>query len=232
MAGRASGTLTTDSMKAFQEQTVSKTRVAEHGEVYTAAREVNAMLDLVPQETERIESRFLEPACGHGNFLVEILRRKLAVVAARYRTSRADYERYAILALTSVYGIDILEDNVRTCRARLLEVLREQHRLIVGEPTPDLLSAAAYIVGLNIVHGDALTLETVGDTPGPIVLSEWSPVNGTLLKRRDFSYGHLLQHEGYRQLPMWSDLDEDVFIPTPVRDFPLVHFLRVSDADK
>ena len=74
-------------------QVKSKQRVADHGEVFTAEREVNAMLDLVKQETERIDSRFLEPACGDGNFLAEILRRKLAVVKARYKNNIADYER-------------------------------------------------------------------------------------------------------------------------------------------
>src|ERR1019366_725982 len=104
-------------------QVVTKQRVADHGEVYTGAREVTAMLDLVAQETERIDSRFLEPACGNGNFLSEVLRRKLAVVASRYRTSQLEYERYAILALTSLYGIDILKDNVQGCRDRLLGIL-------------------------------------------------------------------------------------------------------------
>jgi len=68
-------------------QVKSRQRVQDHGEVFTNEREVNAMLDMVKQETERIESRFLEPACGDGNFLAEVLRRKLAVVNARYRRS-------------------------------------------------------------------------------------------------------------------------------------------------
>ena len=88
-------------------QLKSKNRVADHGEVFTAEREVNAMLDLVKQETERIDSRFLEPACGTGNFLVEVLRRKLAVVDKNYKKSQLDYERYAVLAVSSLYGIDL-----------------------------------------------------------------------------------------------------------------------------
>ena len=95
--------------------TKSKQRVADHGEVFTAEREVNAMLDLVKQETERIESRFLEPACGDGNFLAEILRRKMAVVKARYGKHPDDYEKYTVLAVTSIYGVDILQDNVDEC---------------------------------------------------------------------------------------------------------------------
>jgi type I restriction-modification system DNA methylase subunit len=104
-------------------QVKTKKRVADHGEVYTASREVNAMLDLVKQETERIESRFLEPACGNGNFLIEVLTRKLAKIAARYGKSRLEYERYAVSAVASLYGIDILKDNVFECRSRLYNYL-------------------------------------------------------------------------------------------------------------
>lgn len=105
-----------------ERQVKSKQRVFGHGEVFTAEREVNAMLDLVKPETERIDSRFLEPACGEGAFLIEILRRKLEVVKSRYGKSPYDYERYAVLAVTSIYGVDILQDNVEICRQRLYEL--------------------------------------------------------------------------------------------------------------
>ena len=111
----------------MEKQVVSRKRVADHGEVLTAKREVAAMLNLVKQETERIESRFLEPACGDGNFLTEILERKLRVVAARYGKSQLDYERNAVLAVSSIYGIDILEDNVAACRQRLFEVFDQNY---------------------------------------------------------------------------------------------------------
>src|SRR3989339_787701 len=106
----------------LERQVVSRERVADHGEVYTATREVNAMLDLVKSETERIESRFLEPACGTGNFLAEILERKLRVVGESYGKSQFDFERYGILAVSSIYGIDILLDNVQECRKRLFNI--------------------------------------------------------------------------------------------------------------
>jgi type I restriction-modification system DNA methylase subunit len=106
----------------MEKQVVSKKRVADHGEVYTGKREVNAMLDLVKQETERIESRFLEPACGTGNFLTEILERKLCVLESRYSKSPLEYERNAVLAVSSIYGIDILQDNVVECRKRLFAI--------------------------------------------------------------------------------------------------------------
>lgn len=108
-------------------QVTSKQRVIDHGEVFTAEREVNAMLDLVKHETERIESRFLEPACGTGNFLIEILKRKLTVVEQRYSKNQLEYERYAILAISSIYGIDILEDNAAKCRKRLFKIFDEKY---------------------------------------------------------------------------------------------------------
>ena len=108
-------------------QVKSKKRVTDHGEVFTSEREVNAMLDLVKQETERIDSRFLEPACGTGNFLVEILRRKLKILENRYKKSQLEFERYTVIAISSIYGVDILEDNVVECRNRLFEIFDEKY---------------------------------------------------------------------------------------------------------
>lgn len=217
----------------MDKQVVSKQRVADHGEVLTGRREVNAMLDLVKSETERIDSRFLEPACGTGNFLAEILERKLRVVEARYGTSQLDYERYAILAVSSVYGIDILEDNVRQCRQRLFEIFDLNYlRLFKGKTHDDCRESVRYILERNIIRGDALSLMTVGDNPKPIVFSEWSPVNGSMLKRRDFTFHGLLAHETIRALPLFSDLGEDVFIPTPEKEYPPVHFMEIARAEQ
>lgn len=216
-----------------ERQFVSRKRVADHGEVYTAKREVTAMLDLVNQETTRIDSRFLEPACGKGNFLAEILERKLGVVQSRYGNSQLDYERNAILAVSSLYGIEILEDNVATCRQRLFDVFEQQYNsLFKVAATDDCRIAVKYLLERNIIWGDALTLKTVGEKPQPIVFSEWSPVNGSMLKRRDFTFHELLDHAAMRGLPLFSDLGEDVFIPTPVKEYPLAHFLKVADVDR
>lgn len=188
------------------------------------------MLDLVKSETERIDSRFLEPACGTGNFLAEILERKLRMVEARYAKSQLDYERYAILAVSSVYGIDILEDNVRQCRQRLFGIFDLTYlRLFKGKSHDDCRESVRYILERNIIHGDALLLETVGDNAKPIVFSEWSPVNGSMLKRRDFTFHGLLAHEGTKEMPLFSDMGEDVFIPTPEKEYPPTHFLRMAD---
>lgn len=216
-----------------EKQVVSKKRVTDHGEVYTSKREVSAMLDLVKQETERIESRFLEPACGTGNFLTEILERKLRVVVSRYGKSQLDYERYGVLAVSSVYGIDILEDNVVECRKRLFDIFDQKYTSLFKEAVnAECRDAVKYILEKNIIWGNALDLKTVGKNPQAIVFSEWSPVNGSMFKRRDFTFHGLLDHAAIKELPLFSDLGDDVFIPKPMKEYPLIHFLRVADAEK
>jgi hypothetical protein len=216
----------------MESQVISKKRVADHGEVLTGKREVSAMLDLVKQETERIESRFLEQTCGNGNFLTVILERKLAVVEKRYGKSQLDFERYAVLAVSSIYGIDILEDNVLQCRHRLYGVFDCDFysRLFQNRAKNKCREAVRFILERNIIWGDALTLKTVGEKPGPIVFSEWSPVNGSMLKRRDFTFHGLLAHEGMKELPLFSDLGEDAFLPTPKKKYVPVRFLEIANA--
>ena len=140
----------------------SKQRVADHGEVFTPAWMVEAMLDLVKGETERIDSRFLEPACGDGNFLVQILRRKLAAVELKYGKSNFERRHYALLALMCLYGIELLTDNIAECRANLLAIFAEYLNLA---PSDDLYRAAFYVLSQNLVHGDALTMRAQGDLP-------------------------------------------------------------------
>ena len=138
----------------MDEQVKSKKRVSDHGEVLTGKREVNAMLDLVKQESERIESRFLEPACGNGNFLTVILERKLAVVEKRYGKSQLDFERNAVQSVSSLYGIDILADNVSQCRERLFEIFDKVYeRLFPDTSKPTCRDAVRFILVRNIVWG-------------------------------------------------------------------------------
>lgn len=181
-------------------QVKSKKRVADHGEVFTAEREVNAMLDLVKQETERIDSRFLEPACGDGNFLAEILRRKLAVVKKKYKKSPIDYEKNAVLAATSIYGVDILLDNVVACRERMFEIWDKEYKSVCKkEVNEDCRKAVQFIFCRNIVCGNALSLKKVdgngNDTDEPIVFSEWAFVTGFNLQRSDYTFDKLLKGE-------------------------------------
>jgi hypothetical protein len=210
----------------------SKKRVADHGEVFTAQREVNAMLDLVKQETERIDARFLEPACGTGNFLVEILKRKLIVVENKYSKNQIEYERYAIIALSSIYGIDILEDNVQTCRDRLLGIFTQFYvSNYKKEIKSEFLKAAEFILNRNILWGDALTLKTPNEEAKAIVFSEWSPVNGSMIKRRDYTMANLLESQPIDGMNLFSDLGDQAFIPTTVGEFPLTHFLKIGEDD-
>lgn len=149
-----------------EQQVKSKERVVNHGEVFTAQREVQAMCDLVKDETERIDSKFLEPACGEGNFLVEILERKLTVVKNRYKKSSFDYERYSVLAITSLYGIDILEDNVKECRKRLFEIWNKEYiKIVKDQASEDCREAVRFILAKNIICGDALTMKQNDGNP-------------------------------------------------------------------
>ena len=223
----------------MDEQVISKQRVLDHGEVYTGAREVNAMLDLVQPETERIDSRFLEPACGSGNFLTAILERKLRVVEGRYARSRLDYEQNAVLAVSSLYGIDILEDNVLACRRRLFDRYDAAYSGRFKRNAQDSCRRAVrFILEQNIVRGNALTLRTVGADPQPIEFSEWSFVRGSFLKRRVFAFHALMPPTeagpslfADPKAPLSSDLGGEVFLPKTVREYPLTHFLKVANAD-
>lgn len=183
-----------------KKQIKSKQRVADHGEVFTAEREVKAMCDLVKQETERIDSRFLEPACGDGNFLAEILSRKMAVVKKKYRKSVLDYEKNAVLAATSIYGVDILLDNVIACRERMFAIWDKEYRSVCKrECNDETREAVKFIFSRNIVCGNALSLKCVdengNDTDEPIVFSEWAFITGFNLQRKDYTFDELLRAE-------------------------------------
>ena len=187
------------------QQVKSRQRVSDHGEVFTAEREVNAMLDLVKQETERVDSRFLEPACGDGNFLAEILRRKL--VAAKKRATPPkkqtvvplEFEKQSLIAVASLYGVDLLMDNVIACRQRLYGIWDSEYETIcTGELSEECRAAVRFILCRNIVCGNALTLMCVDnqqqDTKKPIVFSEWTlPFNDTRIQRKDYSFTELMQ---------------------------------------
>ena len=213
-------------------QVKSKQRVADHGEVFTAEREVKAMCDLVNPETERIDSRFLEPACGEGAFLTEILRRKLAVVKRQYGKSSADYEKYSVIAITSLYGVDILEDNAEICRQKLFEIWDAEYTANTKSQANDQCrETVRFILRKNILCGDALTLRQADGSP--IVFAEWSLVTGNLVKRRDYELSQLLEgHEEQMSLDMvgWQ-YDEEVqaFIPAPVREYPPTDYRRLAD---
>ena len=159
----------------------SKQRIADHGEVFTPAWLVEAMLDLVKEETERIDSRFLEPACGNGNFLVPVLKRKLAAVELKFSNSDFEKQHYALLAVMCTYGIELLADNIEECRANMINVLAEY---LGFHESDDLYRAAAYVLSQNLIHGDALKMRTRDKQP--ITFAEWGYLGKGRFQRRDF----------------------------------------------
>ena len=170
----------------------SKKRVADHGEVFTPAWMVDAMLDLVKSESERIDSRFLEPACGSGNYLVPILKRKLAAVELKFGKSDFEKRHYALLALMCTYGIEILADNIAECRANMLEIFADYVDL---EDSDDLYRAASYVLSQNIIHSDALTMQAKGGLP--ITFAEWGYLGKGKFQRRDFRLDMLTQMSAF-----------------------------------
>ena len=217
----------------LSKQIKSKNRVQEYGEVFTNEREVKAMCDLVKEETERIDSRFLEPACGNGNFLVEILNRKLDVVKKKYRKSPLDYEKNAVLAISSIYGVDILIDNILACRERLFRIWDKAYKSVCKNDCNDQTrDAVKFILEKNIVCGNALTLCCVDgngkDTDKPIVFSEWAFITGSMLQRSDYTFAELLAKDESDTKTQTSFLDKDtdsegVFLKKYVSHYRRVH---------
>jgi len=198
-------------------QIKSRTRVEERGEVFTAEREVNAMLDLVSSECLRPDSRFLEPACGDGNFLAAILERKLDELKRKYRSAHRDYEKQAIVAIGSLYGVDIMKDNVDECRSRLFKIWNKRYKAICKTDCNDeARESVRFILNRNIVCGNALTLNCVdengNDIPEqPIVFSEWSMISGTQMQRRDYTFAELLA-KNKKEATLLDDESEGKFI--------------------
>lgn len=204
--------------EVMDRQVKTKQRVADHGEVFTAKREVEAMCALVEDECLRIDSRFLEPACGEGNFLWEILGRKLDVVIKRYGKAPYDYERNALLALGSLYGVELLLDNVLACRERLYGLWNQKYEKTVAkrERNEEVRKSARYILEHNIICGNALNLCCVDDrgedTDRPIIFSQWAFATGPMMKREDYTFAQLLEGEG-----------------TLVKAYPPIHYRRLKE---
>ncbi len=226
-------------------QVKSRERVAQHGEVFTAQREVNAMLDMVQDETERIESRFLEPACGEGAFLKEILRRKLIAVRQQHGKRHADFEFYSILAVSTLYGVDILADNVEICRENLYQIWNEAYtadvekanarlkkeRRPAAERNNDLCREnVRFILSKNILCGDALTMKHADGSP--IIFAEWSLPRQ--IQRKDYAFDKLLDGHN-EQLSMgttWTyDAEIDALVPAPLHEHAPCDYTRLTETD-
>lgn len=189
----------------------SKQRVADHGEVFTPAWMVEDMLNLVKGETERIDSRFLEPACGDGNFLVEILKRKLASVERKYGNSEFERQHFALFALMCLYAIELLSDNISDCRAKLLGIFSEYLKI---DPANDVYRAGFYVLWQNLVHGDAMKMRTQDDLA--IIFAEWGYLGKGRYQRRDFRLDSLAQSSDFSsEGSLFAQLGRhEIFTPT------------------
>ena len=201
-------------------QIKSRQRVAQHGEVFTNPREVNAMLDLVRDESFRLDSRFLEPACGDGNFLIEILRRKLSLL--KDIKSPTEWEFQSLIAVGSCYGIELLEDNAEACRLRLFTEVREQ----IGKKncTQGYEECLRYMLKKNIVCGDALTYRTADNKP--ITFCEWTPIAGSMqFSRRDFQFDFLVNQT--HQYSLFDEQGEAQSFDEPIKSYPPIHYTQL-----
>ena len=201
-------------------QIKSRQRVAQHGEVFTNPREVNAMLDLVRDESFRLDSRFLEPACGDGNFLIEILRRKLSLL--KDIKSPTEWEFQSLIAVGSCYGIELLEDNAEACRLRLFTEVREQ----MGKKycTQGYEESLRYMLRKNIVCGDALTYRTAEGKP--IIFCEWTPIAGSMqFSRRDFQFDFLVNQT--HQYSLFDEQGEAQSFDEPIKSYPPIHYTQL-----
>lgn len=224
----------------MERQVKSKDRVADRGEVFTAEREVKAMCDLVGNECLRIDSRFLEPACGDGNFLAEILERKLEVVLKRYKKNPYDYERYSLLAVGSLYGVDIMLDNVWDCRERLFRIWEKYYKKAIkkNDRNQDVCDSVLYILNKNIICGNALSYHRVDDmgedTGDPIIFSQWAFATGPMMKREDYIFEDLLKRDEETNQKSNEQLSLDLSNESDdegklIKVFPPIHYRRLKE---
>lgn len=202
----------------------SKQRVADHGEVFTPEWIVDAMLNLVRAETERIDSRFLEPACGSGNFLVQVLIHKLAAVEDRYGKNEFEKRHFALLGLMCIYGIELLRDNVVECRSNMLDVLADHFDVKEADA---FYRASRFVLSQNIVHGDAQTMQS--NDGEPISFAEWGYLGKGKFQRRDFRFDALTQTAAFSQEGnLFAELGmHEIFVP--VKSYPVVNMDELSN---
>ena len=190
----------------------SKDRVRDFGEVFTPFWLVQDMLNLVPRELERIDSKFLETACGSGNFLVAVLAKKLAIVDARYSSGEFERRHHGLLALMSIYGIEIQSDNALECRANLMDLFASHFKIEKDDP---LHLAGSAVLSNNIVIGDALSLRnSKGEA---LVFAEWAYLGKGKFQRRDFIFSELIQMSSFGEGTLFSNMKPDeIFKPITV----------------
>lgn len=165
--------------KAIEKEQIikSKIRVQKHGEVFTPKKIVNQMLDFdeVNKACNELESTFLEPAAGEGAFLKEIITRKLQMIEKNYKDSLIMYENYSLLALSTIYGIELLEDNAQACSLNIFQIYYEFYNKVASNFNEALkkkvLDSAKLIISANIAQGDFLTQQSPNGKE--MIFSEW-----------------------------------------------------------
>jgi len=205
----------------------SMDRVASYGEVYTNDSEVKNMVNLVADEAERLESKFLEPACGNGNFLIEVLLRRFNLLKSRYRKNQLDFDIHLFIAVSSIYGIDILEDNIEECQERLLSLCEKNYMKLFNAMEDDLKNTLKFILSKNILCGDAINLTTKNGEP--ILFTEWSFIGELKVKRREYKFNDLLAYQPSKKNDLFSNLTEEAFIPPCTKEYSPKYYLNLHE---
>jgi hypothetical protein len=207
---------------------VTRKRVVDHGEVFTNPREIRLMMAQIA-EIKLLETRVFEPACGNGNFLYEILNAKLRNLNRSSKAGERQSQQKFVAAVASIYGIDLLKDNVLESRARLQELCEREYKRTTKTPLPtDLGDVLKHILAKNIIRGNSLTLRNIGRSSKPIVFSEWIFISRDHVKRRDYELVNLVNQGHLGGVTHLSDLKKNGVIPKPVATFPSRHFLELT----
>jgi hypothetical protein len=206
----------------------SKQRTVDFGEVNTSKAIVERMLDLIQEECIKLDSRFLEPACGDGNFLCEILKRKLTVILQQYKQQK-EFEKFSLLACTTLYGIDLLFDNIDIARDRLYKIFEDFYKNKFQNVDTAILKSFKKILSKNIIQGDALSFKCGKKLEQVIVLTEWSLIDNSF-KRRDFKYSDFISYSPIEGPNLFSDLGDKAFIPRPVKEYPLIKYYEIYES--
>lgn len=194
-------------------QVKSKERVRDLAEVYTADREVNAMLDLIGESSFNVDYRYLEPSCGNGNFTVAILERKMLTVCTKFKKQQ-DFEFYSLMALASIYGVDIAADNVKEARQRMKNVVVDRFSDAQNsrQPTDGFYKSVDYILKHNIIKGDMLNGEQ------KIKFTEFSSPKIYKIQQRTYRMIDLIGATG----SLWADS------PDYVSEVPMKNYWELS----
>lgn len=206
-------------------------RIAEYGEVFTNEKEVKDMLSLVKNETQRIDSKFLDPACGDGNFLEEVILQKLMLLKQINKKEQLNYEKNLFLIVANTYGIELLKDNVIKCRKRIYKIVSEIYlKQFKNNFNSQFIASLNFVISKNIVHGDSLTNKNPSNGEY-LKFSEWVFTTRSLVKRREFLYKELIENSIINDSPLFASNQNQVFIPNPYKDFKVIHFYELANHD-